>query len=307
MSLLKNALEKGDFGITVEMAPPKGTDFSHLVECAKAVKGKVHGVNVTDFQSAAMRATSLATCKILKDIGLEPVMQLTGRDRNRIAIQGELLSAGTFEIENILALTGDHTVVGDHPGAKPVFDLDSVGILETASILNKGEDMEGNKLKGKTNFYLGACVTPKYEPLELQILKMEKKIKAGARFFQTQGVYDIETMRIFKEKTKHLDAKILAGIIPLKSAGMAKYMNKNVPGIFVPDELITRMKNAENRIEEGIKISGELIRQLKEEGLCDGVHIMAIGAEENIPAILKAAGLWNNIESQEYVAASADE
>ena len=198
-------------------------------------------------------------------------------------------------------------MVGDHPGAKPVFDLDSVGILETASILNKGEDMEGNKLKGKTNFYLGACVTPKYEPLELQILKMEKKIKAGARFFQTQGVYDIETMRIFKEKTKHLDAKILAGIIPLKSAGMAKYMNKNVPGIFVPDELITRMKNAENRIEEGIKISGELIRQLKEEGLCDGVHIMAIGAEENIPAILKAAGLWNNIESQEYVAASADE
>jgi methylenetetrahydrofolate reductase (NADPH) len=291
MSLLKEVLERGEFAITAELAPPKGTDFSHLVECAKAVKGRVHGANVTDFQSAVMRASSLATCKILKDLGLEPVLQITGRDRNRIAIQGELLSAGVFGIENVLALTGDYTVIGDHPHAKAVYDLDSVGILQAASTLNSGKDMSGNELQGKPNFFLGACVTPRYDPIELQILKMEKKIMAGAKFFQTQAVFDIETMRDFRERTKHLDCKVLAGIIPLKSAGMAKFMNKNVPGIFVPDEIIERIKNAEDKVKEGIKIAGEFIRQLKEENLCDGVHIMAIGAEENVPYILDEAGL----------------
>lgn len=291
MSLLKQALERGDFAITAEMAPPKGTNFSHLIDCAKAIKGRVHGVNVTDFQSATLKATSLATCKILKDEGLEPVFQITGRDRNRIAIQGELLSAGVFGIENVLALTGDYTMTGDHPGAKPVYDLDSVGILQVASTMAAGKDMAGNELNGIPSFYLGACVTPRYEPLELQILKMEKKIKAGARFFQTQAVYDIDTLRIFREKTKHLDAKLLVGVIPLKSAGMAKFMNNNVPGIFVPDELIERMKSAENKVKEGIKISGEFIKQVKAEGICDGIHIMAIGAEENVPLILNEAGL----------------
>ncbi|WP_066497587.1 methylenetetrahydrofolate reductase [Abyssisolibacter fermentans] len=291
MSLLSEILSKGEFAVTAEMAPPKGTNFTHMLECARAVKGRVHGINVTDFQSAAMKATSLAACKMPLDEGLEPVMQITGRDRNRIAIQGELLSAGAFGIKNVLALTGDHTVVGDHPGAKPVYDFDSVGILQSAGILMQGTDMVGNELDGTPEFFLGACVTPKYEPLELQILKMEKKIKAGAKFFQTQAIYDIETMKIFREKTKHLDAKVLAGIIPLKSAGMAKYMNKFVPGIYVPDELIERMKNAENKVQEGIKIAGELIVKLREEDLCDGVHIMAIGAEQNIPLILDEAGL----------------
>ena len=278
MSLLKEAFDRGEFGITAEMAPPKGIDLSHLIECAKALKGRVHGINVTDFQSATLKATSLATCKVLKDAGLEPVLQITGRDRNRIAIQGELLSAGVFGIENVLGLTGDYTMTGDHPSAKPVYDLDSVGILQVANTISSGKDMVGNDLKGTPNFYLGACVTPKYNPVELQILKMEKKIKAGAKFFQTQAVYDIETLKDFRERTKHLDAKLMVGIIPLKSAGMAKFMNNNVPGIFVPDELIERMKGAENKVQEGIKIAGEFIRQIKQEGLCDGVHIMAIGA-----------------------------
>lgn len=291
MSLLKQALERGDFAVTAEMAPPKGIDFHHLIECARAIKGRSHGVNVTDFQSAVMRTTSLATCKILKDEGLEPVLQMTGRDRNRIAIQGEMLSAGLFGINNMLALTGDHTVVGDHPGAKPVYDLDCIGILQAASILMEGKDMVGNDLQGKPEFFLGACVTPRYTPLEVQILKMEKKIKAGAKFFQTQAIFDIETMREFREKTKHLDAKVLAGIIPLKSVGMARFMNANVPGIYVPEDVIQRVKGAENKVAEGIKISGEFIRQLREENLCDGVHVMAIGAEENVPAILDAAGL----------------
>lgn len=289
MSLLKEVLANGGFAVTAEMAPPKGTDFSHLIECAKAVKGRVHGVNVTDFQSAVMRVSSLATCKILKENGLEPVLQITGRDRNRIAIQGELLSAGVFGIENVLALTGDYTVVGDHPHAKPVYDLDSVGILQAASVLSSGKDMSGNELQGTPDFYLGACVTPRYDPIELQILKMEKKVKAGARFFQTQAIFDMDTMRRFRDLTRHIDCKVLAGIIPLKSPGMAHFMNKNVPGIYVPQEVIDRMKGAENKIKEGIRISGEFIRQIREEGLCDGIHIMAIGAEENVPAVLDEA------------------
>ena len=293
MSKLQEAFERGEFAVTAEMAPPKGTDLSHLIECAKMCVGRVHAANVTDFQSAVMRATSLATCKLLKDIGLEPVIQMTGRDRNRIAIEGEMLSAGVFGIPNLLALTGDHTSVGDHPQAKPVFDLDSVSILKTASTLNSGVDSVGLELQGKTDFYLGACVTPEYDPIDVQILKMKKKIAAGAKFFQTQAVYDIEHMRKFRELTKDLDCKILAGIVPLKSPGMAKFMTANVPGIFVPDDQIERLKAAGkgNYVQEGIKMAGEFIKQLKEENLCDGVHIMAIGAEENVPKILDEAGL----------------
>ncbi|MGL4797299.1 MAG: methylenetetrahydrofolate reductase [Paraclostridium sp.] len=293
MSLLKETLESGKFAVTTEMAPPKGTDLSHLMECARAVKGRVHAVNVTDFQSAVMRTTSLTTCKLLKDEGLEPVLQVTGRDRNRIAIQGELLSAGVFGINNMLALTGDHTIVGDHPQAKPVFDLDCIGILSTAQTLCEGKDMVGNELKGSPEFYLGASVTPRYVPIEVQLLKMKKKINAGAKFFQTQAVFDIDTMREFREQTRNMETKVLAGIIPLKSPGMAKFMNANVPGIYVPDEIIERLKSVgkENWISEGIKIAGEFIEQLRLEDLCDGVHIMAIGAEENVPAILDAAKL----------------
>lgn len=291
MSLLQQAFEKKEFAITAEMAPPKGTDLSHLIECAKAIKGRAHGVNVTDFQAATVKATSLATCKMLKDAGLEPVLQITGRDRNRIAIEGELLSAGIFGIENVLALTGDYTVLGDHPGAKPVYDLDSVDIIKVASTISSGVDMMGNELKGTPNFYLGACVSPKYDPLELQILKMKKKIEAGAKFFQTQAVYDIDTLRKFREMTKDLNTNVMVGIIPLKSAGMAKYMNANVAGVYVPDEIIDRMKGAENKVQEGINIAAEFIKQAREEGLCEGVHIMAIGAEENVPVILDRAGL----------------
>ena len=185
------------------------------------------------------------------------------------------MSAGVFGIKNMLALTGDHTIVGDHPQAKPVFDLDCVGILKTAQKLSQGTDMVGNQLKGAPEFYLGASVTPRYTPIEVQLLKMKKKINAGAEFFQTQAVYDIDTMRDFRSHTKDMNTKVLAGIIPLKSPGMAKFMNANVPGIYVPEELIDRLKSVgkENWVNEGIKIAGELIKQLKEENLCDGIHI----------------------------------
>jgi 5,10-methylenetetrahydrofolate reductase len=287
---LKDKLEGGGFAITAEMAPPKGTDFERFRECARAVKGRVDAVNVTDFQSAVVRASSLGAAKILVDEGIEPVMQITGRDRNRIAIQGELLSAAALGIKNVLALTGDHPTFGDHPQAKGVYDLDSVNILQVASSLMNGKDLSGNELSGVPDFYLGASVTPLFDPVELQVLKMKKKIQAGAKFFQTQAVYDIEVLKKFMDLVKDLEAKVLVGVIPLKSPGMANYMNKNVPGIFVPDEIIDRMRKAENKVREGLNIAAEFINRVKEEKLCDGVHIMAIGAEENVPSLLDMCG-----------------
>lgn len=283
---LEGKLQAGEFAITAEMAPPKGVDFSRFKECAKGVKGRVDAVNVTDFQSAVVRASSLGASKILIDEGIEPVMQITSRDRNRIAIQGELLSASALGIKNVLALTGDHPAIGDHPQAKGVYDMDSVNILQTAKILMSGKDLAGNDLTGTPDFFLGASVTPLYDPMELQVLKLKKKMAAGAKFFQTQAVYDIGVIKRFKELLGDIDAKILVGVIPLKSAGMANYMNKNVPGILVPDDIIERMKKAENKVKEGLKIAAEFICELKQQKLCDGVHIMAIGAEENIPALL---------------------
>lgn len=288
---LKEKLENNGFALTAEMAPPKGIDFMRFRECAKAVKNKVDAVNVTDFQSAVVRASSLGAAKILLDEGIDPVMQITGRDRNRIAIQGELLSAAALGIKNVLALTGDHPSIGDHPEAKGVFDLDSVNILQTATTLMKGKDLAGNSLDGSPQYFLGASVTPIYEPVELQILKLKKKIAAGAKFFQTQAVYDIDELKEFMKLVKDVDTKILVGVIPLKSAGMANYMNKNVPGIYVPDEIIQRMKKAQDKAKEGIKIAAEFINQVKEERICDGVHIMAVGAEENVPTLLEMCNL----------------
>jgi len=290
MSLVQK-LESGGFAVTTEMAPPKGTDFGRFRQCALAVKGMVDAVNVTDFQSAVVRTSSLGAAVILVEEGLEPVMQITGRDRNRIAIQGELLSAGALGIKNVLALTGDHPSFGDHPQAKGVFDLDSVNILQVAGTLMGGKDLAGNDLTGKPDFFLGASVTPVYDPIELQVLKMRKKVRAGARFFQTQAMFDIELFKKFLEATNGMDTKILVGVIPLKSPGMANYMNKNVPGIYVPDEIIERLRKSQDKAKEGLKIAAEFINEIKRQKLCDGVHIMAIGAEENVPALLEMCGL----------------
>ncbi|MDN5313254.1 MAG: methylenetetrahydrofolate reductase [Thermoanaerobacteraceae bacterium] len=288
---LKQKLESGGFAVTTEMAPPKGTDFKRFKECALAVKGMVDAVNVTDFQSAVVRASSLGAATILLEEGLEPVMQITGRDRNRIAIQGELLSAGALGIKNVLALTGDHPSFGDNPQAKGVFEMDSVNILQVAGTLMGGKDLAGNDLAGTPDFYLGASVTPVYDPMELQLLKMKKKIQVGARFFQTQAVFDIELFKKFITAMGDIDAKILVGVIPLKSPGMANYMNKNVPGIFVPDEIIERLRKSQDRVKEGLKIAAEFINEVRQQKLCDGIHIMAIGAEENVPALLEMCDL----------------
>ncbi len=285
------AFAQKDFVVTAEVGPPKGTDIAELVHHIDLLKDKVDGLNVTDNQSSVMRISSLAICRVILDHGGEPILQLTCRDRNRLALQSELLSAWVLGVRSVLCLTGDYVSVGDHPQAKPVFDLDSVQLLQTVALLNQGKDLSGNDLSGKTDFFAGAVVTPEADPIEPQMLKFRKKLAAGARFIQTQAIYDLDKFREFMARVPRDGVKIMAGIVLLTSAGMAKYMNKNVPGIFVPDHLIQELSQAEKgkAIEVGIRIAGRMIRELREKKLCDGVHVMAIGKEDRVPDILKAA------------------
>ena len=305
MSNLREALENGKFGITAEMAPPKGYDFAEQMEAAELLKGKVHGVNVTDMQSACLKASSLGMCIHLKQAGIEPILQITGRDRNRMAIMGDVLSAASFGIDTMLALTGDHPVVGDCKQSKPVYDLDSVGILKMLSEMEaSGLDCGGNELAGGApKFFKGAAVTPVYEPRMLQINKLRQKVEAGARYIQTQGIFDMDSLKRFMDDVAAagIHVPIMAGIIPLKAAGMAKFMNQNVPGIDVPQHMIDRLEAAAAEGKEkgvkglpmklGMEMAAEMIAKIKEENICPGVHIMAIGAEKNVPTILEMAGI----------------
>ena len=289
---LQSGLKAGKFVITAEVGPLKGTDITEVIEAAEVLRGKVDAANVTDQQSSVMRLGSLVVSHLIKERGLDPVFQMTCRDRNRIALQSDLLSASVLGIENVLAITGDLPSLGDHPQAKPVYDLDSVQLLWTISKLNEGYDMVGNELKGKTNFFPGAVVNPGADTeasFELQLFKMEKKINAGAKFFQTQAIYDVDTFARFMKRVDRFRVPVLAGVIPLKSAGMARFMNKNVAGVFVPEELIKKMEAAENKAETGIQIAADLIKQLKD--VSQGIHIMAIGWEKKVPQIIDAAGL----------------
>lgn len=289
MSNLSEALKSGKFVVTAEIGPPKGVDIEEMLADAELFRGRVDAVNVTDQQSSVMRLGSLATCHLLKERGLEPVFQMTCRDRNRIALESDFLCAHVLGIENVLCLTGDYISLGDHPEAKPVFDLDSVSLLETATLLQQGRDLAGKELKGRPNFFLGAVVTPGADPLEPQIIKMEKKVRAGAQFFQTQAVYEPEEFERFVKEIKHLGVPVLVGIVLLKSAGMARFMNKNVAGVHVPDSFIEEIDRAENKREKSVEIAARLIKEMKD--LCQGVHIMAIGWEKMVPRVLDAAGL----------------
>ncbi|GBD95857.1 MAG TPA: 5,10-methylenetetrahydrofolate reductase [Nitrospirae bacterium] len=289
----KEALNSGKFAVTAEVGPPKGTDIKEMLHDAEALKGKLDAVNVTDNQSAVMRINSLSICKILLDMGHEPILQMTCRDRNRIGLQSDLLGASVLGIRNVLCMTGDHPNAGDHKEAKSVYDIESVQLLRVVDSLNNGKDMMGNDMKGATDFFQGAVVTPEADPVEPQLMKFEKKVAAGANFFQTQAIYDIGKFKEFMTYAKKFPVKILAGLVLLKSAGMANYMNKFVPGIKVPGDLIDELKAAGkgNALDTGINIAARHIRQLKEEEICDGVHIMAIGAEDKVPLIMERAGL----------------
>ncbi|MEW6202394.1 MAG: methylenetetrahydrofolate reductase [bacterium] len=289
----KETLKSGKFVVTSEIGPPKGTNIEKMLHHIDLLKGKVDGLNVTDNQSSVMRYPSLGGTLLIKERGGEPILQMTCRDRNRMALQADLFFAYSRGIRNVLCLTGDAVPVGDHKQAKSVFDLDSVQLLRAIRQLESGKDMGGNDLDGGVEFCAGAIVTPEANPIEPQLLKFEKKVDAGAEFFQTQAIYDLNNFRKFMEYARQFPVKVLAGIVLLVSARMAKYMNENVPGIFVPQELIDELASAPKgqALQKGIEIAGRMIRTLKEEKLCDGVHIMAIGKEEVVPDILTAAGM----------------
>ncbi len=286
---LTDLFRAGKFVITSEVAPPKGTDTAEMIENAERLNPRVDAINITDQQSSVMRLGSLAASRMLKERGIEPVFQVTCRDRNRIALQSDLLSAWALGIENVLCLTGDHVALGDFPDAKAVFDLDSVSLLAAAKGLNQGNDMGGNELDGSPDFCLGAVVTPGADPVEPQLIKMEKKIAAGAAFFQTQAVFDAEAFARFMEEAERFGVPVMAGIILLKSPGMARFMNKNVAGVHVPDALIQEMANAEDRPAKSVEIAARLIGEIVD--VCQGVHIMPLGWEKRVPEVLEAAGL----------------
>lgn len=293
ISNFKQALDSGKFVVTSEIGPPKGTNIEKMLHHIELLKNRVDALNVTDHQSSVMRFPSLGGCLAIKEKGGEPILQVTCRDRNRLALQAELLLAYTRNIRNVLCLTGDAVSVGDHKEAKGIYDLDSVQLLRTIRQMETGKDSGGNELDGAVQFCAGAIVTPEADPLEPQLIKFEKKVEAGAEFFQTQAIYDLEKFARFMEYARQFPVKILAGIVLLSSARMAKYMTENVPGINVPQELIDELASAPKggALRKGIEIAGRMIAALKKEAICDGVHVMAINREETVPEILAIAGL----------------
>jgi len=295
MSKLAESIAAGKFVVTAELGPPKGTDIAHLLEMAELLRDHVGAINVTDQQSSVMTLGSLAVCHLLHQRGIEPVFQVTCRDRNRIALQSDLLSAAVLGIENVLCLTGDYVTLGDHPQAKPVFDLDSVTLLRAVAALQEGHDLAGKPLQGRGAFFPGAVVSPGANPLGPQIAKMEKKIEAGARFFQTQAVYDPAQFETFVRQVEHLNVPILVGIILLKSAGMARFMNRNVAGVNVPDGLVEEIGSVPkpSRVTKAVEIAARLIREMK--GMCQGVHIMTLGWERYVPQLLVESKLVGEV------------
>jgi len=290
-SLFEEKLDSGEFLVTTEVGPPKGTDTSEMVHHIDLLKDKVDAINVTDNQSSVMRFPSLGGCLLVKERGGEPVLQITCRDRNRLAIQADLLLAYSRGISNVLCLTGDSIDVGDHKEAKPVFGLDSVQLLKMIRTMESGQDIAGNELKGAPKFCIGASVHPQADLIEPQLIKFDKKVDAGVQFFQTQGIFDLASLRRFMQYVSQFNVIILAGIIVLASARMARYMNNNVPGIIVPQTIIDELASAEKGkgLQKGIEIAARFVKTIREQNLCHGVHIMAVGNEGIVPDILEAA------------------
>jgi len=321
---LRQALETQDIVLTGEIGPPKGIDCHELWEEVEDFRGVVAAINVTDVQSAVMRVSTIAVCIKLKEMGVDPVLQMVCRDRNRLALQADLLGAAIWEIENVLALTGDHTTLGDHPNSKPVYDLDSVSLLQTIGALVQGKDEAGNRLDGAwkrvrlpappddgkkkkkkkakfkyegpilekcPTFFAGAVVTPCADPLEPQIIKLEKKVEAGAKFIQTQAIYDAKQLEKFMKAAAHIDVPILAGLVMLKNVGMAKFMNANVAGVVVPDDVMKEMAAAPKGDEKKVSadIAARLMREMK--GMCRGFHLMPLGWSKPAVEAIAAAGL----------------
>ena len=290
-SNLHQTLAQGQFAVTVELNPPKGTDVSELLETAKSLVGRVHGINVPDNAAAVMRASPVAVARLLYEQGHDPVLQLTCRDRNRIGLQSDLLGAHVLGIRNVLCLTGDSPGVGDHKEAKPVFDLDTVQVMHAVSELNQGRDLAGNALEGRTAFFIGGAAAPGAESVELLHKKFEAKVKAGTQFFQTQPVFSAQVVRSFMDEVRAYSRKVLAGVLVLRSVKMAEYVNAHVPGIDVPDEILQELRNAgeAHEAEAGIEIAVRTVRAVRP--FCDGVHVMAGRLSHRLPEIIRKAGL----------------
>jgi 5,10-methylenetetrahydrofolate reductase len=283
MSLLSEQLADGRFVVTAEIAPPKGTNLGQAFAEARKLVG-VTAVNVTDNQGANMRLSSLALAARLQQSGIETILQLTCRDRNRMALQSDLLGAASFGIENLLLLSGDHSKFGDQPDARPVFDLDSVQLLDMTAGLMAGVDMVGKPLDGAPQFFPGAAASPAAEPFELMFRKVAKKVESGARFFQTQAVFERWALERFSAAMQPLDVPVIAGVLLVRSGKMARFLNDNIPGVQVPDELVERLERASDPVAEGVAIARETVAWARE--LCQGVHLMTLGHEDKIPAIL---------------------
>lgn len=281
----KEKLESGERIITVEISPPKGADADDILNLAESIRGKVDAVNVTDNQRAVMRLSTLAACSLLKNKGHEPVMQVCCRDRNRIALQSDLLGAWAMGIRNVCVMTGDHPVLGDHPAAKAVFDLDSVQLLELIRQLGEGKDFMGNRLKGGTGFIAGAVFNPYAEPRELQVMKLQKKIEAGAAFIQTQPVFSMEMAETVMKYESEVGVRFMVGITPLRSLGMARFMGEKLLNRPIPEEIMKRLEGSSDAVEEGIDMAAEFVDRIR--GFVKGIHIMPIGGEGELRSFLK--------------------
>ena len=296
-SNLEKVINSGQFAVTGELGPPKSADVSMIKEHAEAMRNYVDAFNITDNQTAIVRTSSIGVAGVLLQMGLEPVVQMTVRDRNRIALQGDLLGAVALGVKNVLCLSGDHQKFGNEPGAKGVYDIDSMQLLKGfKDIRDEGKFIGGDELEAPLSVYLGAVANPFADPFEYRVDRLEKKVEAGASFIQTQCIFDIDRfkrwMGLVRERGLHKKVAILGGVTPIKSLGAARYMKNYVSGITVPDELIERLQGAEKKKEEGLNICIETIQQLKEiEGVA-GVHIMAIAWEEVVPEIVERAGLY---------------
>ncbi len=297
-SKIEKIWDSGGFIVTSECGPPRGADGDIVRKKGEFLRGVVDGVNVTDNQTSVVRMSSLSACAILKGMGLEPILQMVCRDRNRIALQSDILGAAALGINNMLCLSGDHQKFGDHPQGKNVYDIDSMQLIQTVrQMRDDGKFLGGEEIKGKPVIFIGAAENPFADPFEIRAARLGKKVKAGCQFIQTQCIYNLEKFRRWMEmvcdRGLHEKCAILAGVTPMKSVGMARYMKNNVPGMDVPDDMIERMKGTpkEKQAEEGIKICVESIEQLKQIPGVRGIHIMAIEWEEKVAEIVKAAGL----------------
>ena len=286
MSKLSTNLKSGKFTVTCELNPPKGTDLEKLFKKADMLKDRVVAINITDSAGSNMTMAPIAVSHFLKHRGIEPILQITGRDRNRIAIQADLIAASALGITNIHTMSGDPTQDGDHPEAKPVFDLNSTQVLDAMKSMQTGKDLGKNALEGNPEFFRGAVVNPGAKDLETEFVKMEEKVSSGAQFFQTQAIFEPDALEKFMITAKKFDVPILAGIIVLKSTKMANYLNSYLPGISIPENIIKSLDLSDRDAikKESISITANIIKEIQD--MCDGIHVMAIGWENTIPNIL---------------------